>query len=340
MAKALCSDGHINYPDLKTSVFKFEEKNIRKAHSGSPLTVQGHIVGMVDGGPPVNGKGFIWAIPAAGNFNKLLSEGSTASPATACTSERLYSGLRADNPHLQNDPVVAEREKRNPFALVDDSGEAMTFSLEYRARCQDIYDTMFEEDQGYIQDLVKENEEPFAESERATIYDLYDQLIDIYQEENTGATIAIPAASELSIEKSDGHTLIEASSPYAGISMMIFARSDNSVEDSKAARDWFESYILSDREDWVAEENSGDEVDDMLNDEDEPYYNKLMERVAHDQSGHLIAEFYASLTIDGTDFLGVVVKVNDWATVDDDKEERIFFYMMEACAILTDFAYY
>ena len=74
---------------------------------------------------------------------------------------------------------------------------------------------------------------------------------------------------------------------------MIFARSDNSVEESKAARDWFENYILSDREDWVAEENSGDEVDDMLNDEDEPYYNKLMERVAHDQGGHLVAEFYA-----------------------------------------------
>lgn len=340
LAQALCSDGQSNYPTLKTNVFKFEEKNIRKAHSGSPLTYQGHIVGLVDGGPPVNGKGFIWAIPAAGNFTKLMSEGSTAALASACTSERLYSGLRADNPHLEDDPALAERAEKNPLAFVDDSGEAMTFTLEYRARCRDIYDTMFEEDQGYIQDLVKENEEPFAEQERATIYDLYDQLLDIYQEENTGATIAIPAASELSIEKSAGHTLIEASSPYEGITMIIFARSNNSLEESKAARDWFENYILSDREDWVAEAEAEEEIDDFLDDEDEPYYNKLMERVALDQKKLLIAELYASLTIDGTDFLGVVVKVNDWATLDDDKEERVFFYMMEACAILTDFAYY
>lgn len=340
LAQALCSDGQSNYPTLKTSVFKFEEKNIRKAHSGSPLTFQGHIVGLVDGGPPINGKGFIWAIPAAGNFARLLSEGSTAIPRSACSSERLYSGLRADNPHLENDPVLAELAENEPFTFVDDNGNTIVFTHEYRATCKDVYDTMFEEEQAYIRDLVTENEASFDEGERATLYDLYEQLIDVYQEENTGASIAIPAQSDLSIEKSEGHTLIEASSPFEGITMIIFARSNNSLEESRAAMTWFESYILSDREDWATDPEDEDEIDDFLDDEEEPYYSKLMGRAAVDENGDPVAELFASLTIDGDDFLGVVVKVNDWQTVDDDKEERLFYYMMEACAMLTDFAYY
>ncbi len=340
LAKALCSDGRNNYPALQTSVFKFEEKNIRKAHSGSPLTFEGHVVGLVDGGPPINGKGFIWAIPAAGNFAKLLNEGAPAAPGSACVSERLYSGLRADNPHLENDPVLAESAMDEPFAFVDNDGNTIAFTLEYRAACKDIYDTMFEEEQAHIRDLVTENEKSFAESEQVTIYELYKQLIDVYQEENTGASIAIPAQSDLSIEKSEGHTLIEASSPFEGITMIIFARSSSSLEESREAMAWFESYVLSDREDWAADPEDKDEIDDFLDDEDEPYYSKLMGRAAVDENGDTVAELFASLTIDGDDFLGVVVKVNDWQTVDDDKEERLFFYMMQACAMLTDFAYY
>ncbi len=340
LAKALCTDGQSSYPTLKTSVFKFEERNIRKAHSGSPLTYQGHIVGMVDGGPPINGKGFIWAIPAAGNFAKLLSEGSAAAPRNACTSERLYSGIRADNPHLEEDPAWRELAEKNPFEFVDDSGDQLTFAFEYRATCKEIYDTMFEEEQGYIQELVHENEAVFAEDERVTIYDLYNQSIDIYQEEESGATIAVPSASELRVEKENGHTLIEASSPYEGITMIIFVQNTQSVEESQAAMNWFKEYIVSDRDDWTSEAGEKDEIEDYLDDEEEPYYNELFERVVHDGEDNLVAELYASLTIDGNNFLGVAVKVNDWETLDDDKDERIFFYMMEACTILTDFAYY
>lgn len=340
LAQALCADGPSNYPTLKTSVFKFEEKNIRKAHSGSPLTFQGHLVGLVDGGPPINGKGFIWAIPAAGNFAKLLSEGSTAIPRSACSSERLYSGLRADNPHLENDPALSELAESEPVMFVDDHGDTITFTLEYRATCKDIYDTMFEEEQADIYNLVAESEESFAEGERATLNDLYEQLIEVYQEENTGASLAVPAASDLSIETSEGHTLIEASSPYEGITMIIFARSNDSLEESRAAMTWFESYILSDREDWAVDPDDKDEIDDFLDDEDEPYYSKLMARTVADENGDPAAELFASLTIDGEDFLGVVVKVNDWATVVDDKDERLFLYMLQVCTILTDFAYY
>ncbi len=341
LAQALCSDGQSNYPTLKTSVFKFEEKNIRKAHSGSPLTYQGHIVGMVDGGPPINGKGFIWAIPAAGNFTKLMSAGSTAAPASACTSERLYSGLRADNPHL--DPKSAELARalaaaqEQPFRFADDNGDKLVLALDYRAPFQEIYETMFEEDQKYIQELLQDEEH--FENGRITLQELFSQSLDVFQDEENGATIAIPTGSKLSAVQEGGHTLIKVSSPRAGTTMFLSVQATASVENSKAAWDWFEQYMVSDGRNWVVEENNEDEIEDWMDDPDDPYLGALKDRVVYGADGEsIVAELFATLTIDQNDFLGVVIVVNNREEMTS--QERLFNYLMEACAILTDFAYY
>jgi hypothetical protein len=340
-ANALCSDGQSNYPALKTGVFKFEEKNIRKAHSGSPLTYEGHIVGMVDGGPPINGKGSIWAIPAAGNFAKLLSEGASAARSNPCSSERLYSGLRADNPHLDKKSAelanALAAAKEHPFKFADDSGDQLAFELDYRAPFGDIYETMFEEDQKYIQELL--GDEEYFEDGEITLQDLFNQSIDVFQEEETGATIAVPTGSKLSVEQEDGHALVKVSSPRAGTTMIISVQTTNSVEESKAARDWFERYMVRDGRKWIKEEDNEDEIDDWLDDPDEPYYNALKDRVVYGADGEsIVAELFATLTIDENDFLGVVIIVNNWEELT--RKERIFNYLVETCAILTDFAYY
>ncbi|MCI0695504.1 serine protease [candidate division KSB1 bacterium] len=346
-AKALCSDGQSHYPSLKTAVFKFEERNIKKAHSGSPLTLGNQIVGLIDGGPAINAKGSIWAIPAIGNFDKLLKEGSSAAPSRTCSSQRLYSGMRADNPHL--DPELAglandlAASEENQFTFADDSGDRLSFAIEYRASCEEAYGTMFEEDQRFIRDLLKD--EADFEDERVTWKDLLGQSIDIYQDNETGATIAVPTGSELRVEKEDGHTVVKVSSPHAGTTMIISVQQTNSVEESKAAKDWFQQYMVSDGREWVeekqeeGEEKYEDDIEDYLNDPDEPYYSALIDRVVYDPDEEsVVAELYASITIDENDFLGVVIKVNDWEGLT--KAQRLYYYLLEACAILTDFAYY
>src|SRR4030095_2361076 len=76
LSKALCMDAGQYYPGMNTEVINFKEPNIRKAHSGSPLTYEDKILGMVDGGAKlVDGKACVWAISAA-DFNKLLNQGS------------------------------------------------------------------------------------------------------------------------------------------------------------------------------------------------------------------------------------------------------------------------
>ena len=90
---------------MTTEVINFKEPNIRKAHSGSPLTYGDKILGLVDGGAKlIDGKACVWAIPAA-DFTKLFTQGTPISPSMqACGGTTgnayMYSGTRSDNPLL------------------------------------------------------------------------------------------------------------------------------------------------------------------------------------------------------------------------------------------------
>jgi hypothetical protein len=116
LGKSLCVDGGQYYPGMNTEVLNFKEPNIRKAHSGSPLTYGDKILGMVDGGAKlIDGKSGVWAIPAT-EFVKLYTHGSPLSgPMQSCggaggDNAFMYSGLRSDNPLLSPDEVNRARQ--------------------------------------------------------------------------------------------------------------------------------------------------------------------------------------------------------------------------------------
>jgi len=345
--KALCADGATNYPAMTQSVFKFEERNIRKSHSGSPITYNGKIIGMVDGGQAIGGKACVWAIPAAGNFQSLLTS-TAAAPKQTCSTQQLYGGLRDDNPLLKEGEALDNLAdtlayyEENPFEFTDDSNDQLKIDLEYFTPFREIFETMLEEDQQYVQDLL--SAEADEEDEQVSLDELLEQPIKIFQEEETGATIVIPANSFFTIERSpdNRHTLVEVTGLDSDMEMVIFVQSTDSKEDAEAARQWFEEYIVSDGQDWVQEtgEDANEDIvdDELFNDEDEPYYNELMDRVVYDEEGNVIAELYASLTIDETNFLGVAIKASAWSN--PSKAERLEYYLTAACAILSDFAYY
>ncbi|MDX2250111.1 MAG: hypothetical protein SF052_25235 [Bacteroidia bacterium] len=343
-AKSLCTDGQSNYPTLNTSIIKFGEKNIDKAHSGSPITFEGKIVGMVDGGEkPVNGSVSVWAIPAL-EFQNLFTLGvPPPGSQPTCSSDKLYSGLRSDNPflspELQQMAQQIEYSQANPISGNGEDG--FSFSLQYRTNCQDLYETLFPEDQEYIQDIVRMGEEGFHIADPLSVYDLYPQEIDIYQDGQTGATIAIPTYSNINIEQENGRTLIEVSSQYEGITMYIYVSHNHSMEEAQSEKEWFKSYLVSDGLNWEEDENSqGADIIDYSQDYYDPYYFEDMQRVIYDGEGYITSEFYATMTISDTDFLGVSVQVNDWQTLDDDPNERLISYLMEACTMITDFGYY
>ncbi|MEZ4828914.1 MAG: S1C family serine protease [Bacteroidia bacterium] len=343
-ARSLCSDGNSNYPTLNTGIIKFGEKNISKAHSGSPITFQDKIVGIVDGGnKPVNGSVSVWAIPAT-EFQRLLTNGTSYPPShPSCSSDKLYSGLRTDNPFLSPELRETAREiefsQNNPVTASGDSD--FSLSLTYRTTCGDYYETLFEEDQQYIADIVQISEKVFPAEDRLQVYDLYPQPIDIYQDAVSGATIAIPQNTTIKTTSASDHTLIEVSSPGDGITMYIYISHQNSLSSCMEEVNWFKEYLESDGLPWQEDVDFPDEEpEDYTDDPDDPYYYEEFSRVILDEDDYITAQFDAYMIISDTDFIGVSVQVNDWQAVDDDKNERLMYYLMDACATITDFPYY
>ncbi len=351
-AKALCVDGSGGYPALNTTVIKFGERNVDKAHSGSPITYNDQIVGMINGGDkPTNGTPSLWAIPASA-FNDLLARGTPVNPQqlAPCSSAKLYSGLRSDNPLLdpyqQQVAQQIEASRNNPVTA--DNGQ-LVYTLEMVATYNDFYSTLFEEDMNSIQGMFYDIESSFPPEEQLNAGYLGNVGLTLYREHNTGATIALPASSQPVVTEERGLTILEISSDYEGITMYVYLARTNSVAEAKEALNGFKRYMTSDGLNWVPEET---EVDDYLDDEYDPYYHETAELTAYvsDQDGDIIydeyddpmieAEFFASLTVDGTNFLGVAVQINDFETVILDQEERAYMYLFEICALMTDFSYY
>ncbi len=347
--KALCTDNSQPYPKLETLILKFGEPNIKKAHSGSPVTTGGSsnkVVGLIDGGDfPGTINSVVWAIPAT-EFKKLLEQGRAPSnPAQPCISQKLYGGVRSDNPFLSADQVqlarTMEAKRENPLTANNGGDNALIFTAEDRYSFEDVYASLDEEDQQYIQDLFESNEQYFEENEQVSVEDLFNSYIDVYFEERTGATIAFPYNAELHVEKEDGFpfSLIQASSPFGGIHMYAMVYQGEDTQDAFEMIEAFDQYLVSDGGAWVQDEDMEVYTENYLNDPD-PYYNRQYGMVIYDEDDILTSEFYANQTINYSDFLGVSVEISDWDTLDDQKNERLMYYLMEVCAMLSDFPYY
>ncbi|MDX2283363.1 MAG: hypothetical protein NW241_04340 [Bacteroidia bacterium] len=345
-ANSLCRTGSQTFPALSAPVLKFADSNVRKAHSGSPITQGTALIGMIDGGEKlVNSSVSLWAIPAS-EFDKLFLQGTVPQPALAsCESPNLYSGQASDNPLLSEAERQQARdmETRHSLNFTDTDGSAQSLSVEYELTYGEVFETLFEEDAEYLASLI-EDEELYDDASQLSMDDLADEQLRIYHESGTGATLAIPSRCTLGTESASfggsSYRLITATSPYEGMTMYIFTFHGQDLAECQEAMEEFRAYMDSDGQDWQTDEMAGYEPEDFLDDETDPYYNEWVDKFLEDEDGNILAQYFLSLTIEGTDFLGVAVQVNDWETLDEDAEERKFYYLLEACAIMTDFPYY
>ena len=118
-------------------------------------------------------------------------------------------------------------------------------------------------------------------------------------------------------------------------------------------RDAFEDYILDGdaltdwdsgewpEVEWHEDDEADDDVIDDLDNPDEPYYFEIMERIyeQYDDDDNLIndGEVYASMTIEGNNFIGVAIIVNDPSSLEDD--DLVNYYLIEACVTMAGFPY-
>lgn len=344
-AMALCKDGSASFPALTTNVLKFGEKNIEKSHSGSPLTANNRIIGLVNGGDkPVNGSVCVWAIPAA-EFKNLMTLGTPPPGALQpCTSGKLYGGLRSDNPFLtpaeRQKALALEAAQAKAEALRDQAGNDVSLTIDHRTTFADVFETLFEEEQKYIEDMFVDNESEYDEADQVDVEDLFNTEIDFYREEKTGATIAVPVGSVLVIETQGNNTIIAVNSPDYGMAMHTYVYNGTSINEAIEAREEFRRYLVSDGLDWQDDGSDEWEIDNYLSDPEAPYYNEVITKVVLDEEENVTAEFFANVTISYDDCMGVMVQVNDWSTIENDATERKMYYLLEVCSLLTDFPYY
>ncbi|MEP6796468.1 MAG: trypsin-like serine protease [Saprospiraceae bacterium] len=336
LSKALCSDGGQYYPGMNTEVINFKEPNIRKAHSGSPLTYDNKILGMVDGGAKlVDGKACVWAIPAA-DFNKLFNQGTPLSkPMQSCDqagieNKYMYSGMRSDNPLLSPEEISQAKQFENPMNISTGTGDELELYHDYRMSFGEVYETLFDDEK-------KDLTEMLDAEESISLDELDSKIIDLYVEDLTGITVMIPADCNLSRSADDYGTLITTSSPGGLITMSIYISPNESMDNGIQAMSSFKSYLANDG---MILQPKDEDVDDFTDDEDNPYYSEHIDHEGSNQNGDVQSGYYADLIINDGDFLAVIVTVNDWAGLDTQPNELMYFYLMETCASLCDFTIY
>lgn len=332
LSKALCTDEGQSYPNMNTAVINFKEANIRKAHSGSPLTYGDKILGMVDGGARlVGGKPCVWAIPAA-DFNKLLSQG-TAPSATmvACNApgtenKYMYSGIRTDNPLLSPEELLQAEQAALPINFTTNIGSQLELFHNYSMSFQDVYETLFEEEKQYLMSL-------FHPGDNITMDDLMKMTVNLYTEEKTGVSIMIPSQCTLSNSTDEYGTLNTTSSPGGTVRMSFYISPGESMADGMVALNAFKSFIQKDGQ-VIAP------IDDEQLRRHNKYYSEQFEKKSNDQRGNTKAIYIADLIINDGDFLAVTLSVSDWGEVAKSPEEKLYFYLMEVCTVLSDFTIY
>ena len=336
LSKALCMDAGQYYPGMNTEVINFKEPNIRKAHSGSPLTYEDKILGMVDGGAKlVDGKACVWAITAA-DFNKLLNQGTAPSAslqsceAPGSENKFMFSGLRSDNPLLSSEEAEQARDSEEALNFSANDGTQLEIYHEYRMSFEEVYETLFEDEQDNIQ-------EELLSDRVITLEEMIDKTVDLYVEDLTGITVMVPAECTLTASTDDYGTLITTTSPGGLVTMSVYISPNNSMEEGMDAMDAFKSYMEKSGQQMQPEE---EDIDDYSDDEDTPYYSEYIENTFTDADENIQSVFFSDLIINDGDFLAVTVSVPDWNQLEGSTKERVFFYLMETCALLSDFTIY
>jgi hypothetical protein len=335
LSKSLCIDAGQYYPGMTTEVINFKEPNIRKAHSGSPITYGDKILGLVDGGAKlIDGKSCVWAIPAS-EFTKLFNLG-TAPAATlqACggTSGNayMYSGTRSDNPLLSPEEAEQAAQFERPMDFTSGDGNSLTLYHDYRMSFEEVWETLFPEAQSDLEGILESETE-------ISIADMFESGIDIYIEELTGISVMVPSQCQLNIISDQSQTFITTTSPGGLITMSFYISINDGMEEGLANMQGFKSAMVEIGHVMDAKE---EDIADYTDDPENPYYSEYVENALTDANGEITGEFFADLIINDGDFLAITISISDWSQLENNPEERMFLYLMETCGLLSDFSIY
>jgi len=242
----------------------------------------------------------------------------------------MYSGLRSDNPLLTPEEAKQAGKFEESVKMTAISGSKLELSHEYRMTFDEVYETLFEDEQNDLNEILESEEE-------LSLDDLFNATVDLYLEETTGISIMLPTECKLYTTADDYGTLITTSSPGGLITMSIYISPNETMEDGMQAMNSIKAFLETKGQTIHPEQ---DDINDFSEDDFNPYYSEYVENTTEDDNGDIQSEFFADLIISDGDFLAVTVNIADWSQVDNNPEERLYLYLLQTCALLSDFTIY
>ena len=289
----------------------------------------------MDGGAKlIDGKSCVWAIPAS-EFTKLFNQGTAIPPTLqACGgttgNQYMYSGTRSDNPLLSPEEAEQAAQFEQPMDFTSGDGTSMTLFHDYRMSYEEVWETLFPEAQSDLEGILETETE-------ISINDMFASGIDIYNEELTGISVMVPTQCELQITSDESQTFVTTTSPGGLITMSFYISTNDGMEAGLENMEDFKSAMV---EIGHVMEAKDEDIADFTDDPENPYYSEYVENTLSDENGDITGEFFADLIINDGDFLAITVSISDWSQLENNPEERMFLYLMQTCALLSDFSIY
>ena len=296
--------GTQGYPSLEARILRISS-TIQPGHSGAPIFDRsGRLVGIGDGGLREGIARINWAIPASVYLPELPGSQEKI-PRKASAQSSLFS------------------QKVDEHATVHTQGESVLEKV-WTPSLQAVIATADASLLDIFNDL---NEKAIRETGKS----LENAMIDVYEDYETGATIAVPKGFAVTYDP-DSHLLETRFAGQGRIDMAIQIVINDTWEQGVIAMEDFEQNLYG-ASDWLDDPQLPDTRDEYP---EEPSLLVSRFRYTTDADENTVDEMNMTLIVDRNDFLGTAVIARKVDTFDAAAWYQ--FYLMHFCAELADFA--
>ncbi len=293
------------FPSPSAQIIRLDDP-IQHGDSGSPiLNTQGQIIGIADGGLRKGVQRMNWGISTKAHLEDLFN------------SNEYVNIDQSTLPYLKN-----ARSENTRFNTPGNMNLYYIFS-DYLGS---IFETAYEQDKTFVAAYKQSALD-------ASGKDIFNLKIDVYEDYDTSATIAIPEGLDFEYSAKTG--LLRAWSPNSNVEMNILIKNAQSFDSAFNSVDYFQNELFM-NEVW----DYRDSGNNYTYEPDDNYYTKSINCTRYDEYGYETSSLIAEILIDDSYVLATSVTVYDTALANENPIDWYYTYAMEACLRLSGFAIY
>jgi hypothetical protein len=294
------------YPQLTVKIARVVDP-IKKGDSGSPIcNTKGELIGIIDGGLYEGLRDYNWAIIASEYLDDLNDP----------LNDEKFSSVSETNPniYLVSEDIAEEKQLDFGNSVLE---KTFTTTIQDINKTLDLTKKEISDDNKFYDDILVD-----------TGLDLRKHKVDIYQDANSGASIAVPSNLQLTISNSRQNNLyLYASSPSGNVKMIFSLQ--NNLQYSEVHNNNFINELLS-----LDFDTNWEKDHEMTDEYFEDKYSSCEYVYFNDDDG----EATVSLLYSFNNFMGLGAYTIDYEN--PSKEDDYYYELFRECILLSDFPVY